>query len=61
MKIGVRIRTGTAISYYKSMSIKEMKQCGIRPATSEEEKEYHRQKPLFDAHKIQRIVLAKKN
>jgi len=61
MKVGVRIKTGTAVAYYKSMSAEEMKRCGIRPATLEEEKEYHRQKPLFDAHKIKRIKLAKKN
>jgi len=60
MKVGVRIKTGTAVAYHKSMSLKEMKQCGIRPATPEEEIEYYRQKSLFDAHKIKRIVLAKK-
>ncbi|GAH07058.1 unnamed protein product [marine sediment metagenome] len=37
-----------------------MKRCGIRPATPEEEIEYYRQKSLFDAHKIKRIILAKK-
>ena len=60
MKVGVRIKTGTAVAYHKSMSLKEMKQCGIRVATPEEEIEYYRQKSLFDAHKIKRIVLAKK-
>ena len=60
MEVGVRIKTGTGVTYHRSMSLKEMKQCGIRPATPEEEIEYYRQKPLFVAHKIKRIVLAKK-
>jgi len=60
MKVGVRIKTGTGVAYYKSMSAEEMKRCGIRVATPEEEIEYYRQKPLFVAHKIKRIVLAKK-
>jgi len=60
MEIGVRIKTGTAVAYHKSMSVKEMKQCGIRPATLKEEKEYYRQKFLFKNHKIKRIKLAEK-
>ena len=58
MKVGVRIKTGTAVMYYKSMSAKEMIQCGIRPATPKEEIEYYRQKSLFITHKIKRIKLA---
>lgn len=60
MKIGVNIKTGIATLYSKDLTKKELKSWGTRPATPEEKKEYHRQKPFFDAHKIQRIILAKK-
>ncbi|GAH42183.1 unnamed protein product, partial [marine sediment metagenome] len=56
MKIGVNIKTGTGVLYNGNFTKKELKAWGTRPATPEEKKEYHRQKLLFDAHKIKRIV-----
>lgn len=57
MKIGVRKSNGTAVRYNESLSKTELTKLGIRPATEEEIREYERQKPLFDSHKINAIVL----
>ena len=57
MKIGVRISNGTAIRYPETMTEKELKKMGYRPATFEEIKKYWSLKLAFDTHKIKCIKL----